>query len=83
MIAEFTKDGHRYGLTTEKPDSFYKDYRVVFSLYKGGTRSSCAKIHCDYCPFYNPKSSSVCVYDYNHYLPMFGIAQDTHPEYFI
>ena len=83
MIAEFTKNGHRYGLTTEKPDPFYMNYRVVFSLYKGGTRSSCAEIHCDDCPFNNLRSSSVCVHDRNYYLSKFGIMQDTHPEYFI
>ena len=83
MIAEFTENGYRYGLTTEKPDPFYRNYRIVFSVYKGGTRSSCAEIDCDDCPFNNPRSSSVCIHDRDHYLSKFGITRESHPELFI
>lgn len=84
MIAEFTKDGHRYGLTTKKPNPFYKGYRIVFSLYKGGTRSFCTNICCDACPFGNPDFSCLwATYDHNYLLPMFGITQESNPEYFI
>ena len=84
MIAEFTKYGHRYGLIAEKPDSFYKDYRIVFSLYNGGSRSFCTNMCCDMCPFDSPDFSCLwTTYDHNYLLRMFGITQESHPEYFI
>lgn len=83
MIAEFTENGHRYGLTTEEPKAHYGHYRIVFSLYNGGTRSSCIGIDCSTCPFFNPGSGYICAHDTYHYLPKFGITRESHPELFI
>lgn len=83
MIAEFTENGHRYGLITENPKSHYNYYRIVFSLYKGGTKSSCSGINCLNCPFFNPRSDYLCIHDKDYYLPKFGITRESHPELFI
>ena len=90
IIAEYTENGHIYGLT-DKPLQFLSatPYSVVFSTTEA--RSYCSSdLACTTCPF-----SSLVIEGNNiscqepitkrpvYYLTLFGITQDTHPEYFI
>ena len=82
IIAEFTTPDGKFGLTDSsifpipRPD----DYRVIFSIHN--RRSKC-DLGCGTCPLDNKHHTKACYSTPEHFLPIFGITLDSHPEYFI
>ena len=82
IIAEFTIPAGKFGLTHLNifPILCPDDYIAIFSVH--GKRSNC-QYYCTKCPLDNKQSVQPCFQTPEHFLPIFGITQESHPEYFI
>ena len=82
IIAEFITSLGKFGLTDSpispvpRPDGYY----VIFSTHR--IRSRCG-FDCDTCPLENHNPVKACYATPEHFLPIFGITPESHPEYFI
>ena len=87
IIAVFTENDNVFGLTADPVNGnfYHNDFTAVFSLHNNGSRTSCHNLgRCSSteCSLNSP-TTLPCYKDLRHYLPKFGITQNTHPEYFI
>ena len=83
IIAELITPLGKCGLESNHSlsQSYNNNYAVVFSVH-GTARTKCSLArNCQTCPFNN--KTKPCFTAPEHFLPIFGITPQSHPEYFI
>ena len=83
IIAELTTSQGKCGLDSKHTlsQSYSNDYAVVFSVH-GAAHTRCL-LDCNICPLDNDSITKPCFTTPEHFLPIFGITPQSHPEYFI
>ena len=85
IIAELITPLGKCGLESNHllSQSYSSDYAVVFSVH-GTARTKCSLArNCQTCPLDNKNTTKSCYTTPEHFLPIFGITPQSHPEYFI
>ena len=83
IIAELITPLGKCGLESNHSlsQSYNNNYAVVFSIH-GTARIRCS-LDCQTCPLDNKHPTKSCYTTPEHFLPIFGITPQSHPEYFI